>query len=52
MSLRPDDHRRKWNKDEYQRKALDRIQKIKKDDDGLWCFYDFYVSIIKNMILF
>lgn len=56
MSMRPDDHRRKWNKDEYQRKALDRIQKIKKgDEDGLWCFmislhvnnnkkHDFYFS--------
>lgn len=30
MSMRPDDHRRKWDKKEYERKALDRIQ---KDDD-------------------
>lgn len=30
MSQRPDDHRRKWDKKEYERKALDRIQ---KDDD-------------------
>lgn len=33
MSLRPDDFRRKWDKKEYERKALDRIQKIKKGDE-------------------
>ncbi|KAG5669130.1 hypothetical protein PVAND_017026 [Polypedilum vanderplanki] len=32
MSMRPDDHRKKWDKKEYERKALDRIQKIKKDE--------------------
>ncbi|CAG9810342.1 unnamed protein product [Chironomus riparius] len=32
MSTRPDDHRRKWDKKEFERKALDRIQKIKKDE--------------------
>jgi U4/U6.U5 tri-snRNP component SNU23 len=31
MTMRPDDHRRKWDKKEYERKALDRIQKIKDD---------------------
>lgn len=29
--MRPDDHRRKWDKKEYERKALDRIY---KDQDG------------------
>lgn len=33
MSMRPDDHRKKWDRKEYERKALDRIQKLKKDDD-------------------
>lgn len=32
MSARPDDHRRKWDKKEFERKALDRIQKVKKDE--------------------
>lgn len=32
MSLRPDDHRRKWDRKEYERKAQDRIKS--KDDDG------------------
>lgn len=27
MSMRPDDHRRKWDKKEFERKALDRIYK-------------------------
>jgi len=31
-AMRPDDHRRKWDTKEFERKALDRIQKIKKDD--------------------
>lgn len=31
MAMRPDDHRRKWDKKEYERKALDRIY---KDQDG------------------
>lgn len=31
--MRPDDHRRKWDKKEFERKALDRIQKIKKNDE-------------------
>lgn len=31
MAMRPDDHRRKWDKKEFERKALDRIQKISKD---------------------
>jgi U4/U6.U5 tri-snRNP component SNU23 len=35
MSMRPDDHRRKWDKNEYERKALDRIQKIGKKDEEL-----------------
>lgn len=33
MSARPDDHRRKWDKKEFERKALDRIQKIKKNEE-------------------
>lgn len=33
MTMRPDDHRRKWDKKEYERKALDRIQKIGKPKD-------------------
>lgn len=32
MTTRPDDHRRKWDKKEFERKALDRIQKLKKDE--------------------
>jgi U4/U6.U5 tri-snRNP component SNU23 len=32
MSMRPDDHRRKWDRKEFERKALDRVQKAKKDD--------------------
>lgn len=31
--MRPDDHRRKWDKKEFERKALDRIQKIKKNEE-------------------
>ncbi|CRL07935.1 CLUMA_CG020971, isoform A [Clunio marinus] len=34
MSMRPDDHRRKWDKKEFERKALDRIQKINKNDEA------------------
>jgi hypothetical protein len=35
MTTRPeiDDHRRKWDKKEYERKALDRLQKIGTKDD-------------------
>lgn len=33
MSARPDDHRRKWDKKEFERKALDRIQKVKKTEE-------------------
>jgi U4/U6.U5 tri-snRNP component SNU23 len=32
MSLKPDDHRKKWDRKEFERKALDRIQTLKKDD--------------------
>ncbi|XP_031625963.1 zinc finger matrin-type protein 2 [Contarinia nasturtii] len=32
MSMRPDDHRRKWDRKEYERKAQDRLKA--KDDDG------------------
>ncbi|XP_070507907.1 zinc finger matrin-type protein 2 [Chironomus tepperi] len=32
MTTRPDDHRRKWDKKEFERKALDRIQKVKKEE--------------------
>lgn len=44
MSQRPDDHRRKWDRDEYQKRAVDRVrdEKVKKkakydsdeDDEG------------------
>ena len=33
MSTRPDDHRRKWDKKEFERKALDRVQKTKKNEE-------------------
>lgn len=33
MSMRPDDHRRKWDKKEYERKALDRVQKDEEKDE-------------------
>lgn len=41
MSMRPDDHRRKWDRDEYQKKAVDRVRdektkkkaKYESDDD-------------------
>lgn len=33
MSMRPDDHRRKWDRKEYERKAQDRL-KVKDDDDS------------------
>lgn len=32
MSLRPDDHRRKWDRSQYERIAQDRIKSLKKDD--------------------
>uniref|UniRef100_A0A336MHZ9 CSON001575 protein n=1 Tax=Culicoides sonorensis TaxID=179676 RepID=A0A336MHZ9_CULSO len=37
MSMRPDDHRRKWDKKEYERKALDRIYKEtdEKDEEAI-----------------
>lgn len=34
MSLRPDDHRRKWDRNEYERKAQDRIREKKQDESG------------------
>lgn len=35
MSLRPDDHRRKWDRSQYERLAQDRIrgQKAEKEDE-------------------
>lgn len=33
MSLRPDDHRRKWDRKEYERKAQDRLRS-KDDEEG------------------
>lgn len=33
MSMRPDDHRRKWDRTEYERKAQDRIKGDTKKDD-------------------
>lgn len=42
MSMRPDDHRRKWDKKEYERKALDRIYKDQDEKDGM--FYALYPS--------
>lgn len=32
-SLRPDDHRRKWDKAEYQRKAHDRKYNLQREDE-------------------
>lgn len=37
--MKPDDHRRKWDRKEYERKALDRIRSDKKDDDGLFFIF-------------
>lgn len=34
MSMRPDDHRRKWDRNEYERKAQDRIREKKPDESG------------------
>lgn len=34
MSMRPDDHRRKWDRNEYERKAQDRIREKKQDESG------------------
>lgn len=34
MSMRPDDHRRKWDRNEYERKAQDRIREKKQDEGG------------------
>lgn len=47
MTMRPDDHRRKWDKKEYERKALDRIQKIGTDDGKMekFCFSFIFVNI-------
>lgn len=33
MSMRPDDHRRKWDRTEYERKALDRAQKQREQHE-------------------
>lgn len=33
MSLRPDDHRRKWDRNQYERIAQDRIKGLSKEDD-------------------
>lgn len=48
--MRPDDHRRKWDKKEYERKALDRIQKIGTDDGKILFF--FYFCKHCNILLF
>lgn len=38
MSMRPDDHRRKWDKNEYQKKAQERLlnqaKGNEKNDEG------------------
>lgn len=34
MSMRPDDHRRKWDRSTYERQAQDRIKTLKKDEEG------------------
>lgn len=34
MSLRPDDHRRKWDRKEYERKAQDRVKATKEEDQS------------------
>lgn len=51
MSMKPDDHRRKWDRKEYEKKALDRIRSDKKDDDGLFLFFNQIKKIILNMLL-
>lgn len=33
MSMRPDDHRRKWDRSQYERLAQDRIKSLPKDED-------------------
>lgn len=41
MSQRPDDHRRKWDRSQYERLAQDRIRGQKgekEDEDGKLCF--------------
>lgn len=38
MSMRPDDHRRKWDKTEYQKKALERKLKFKDNKKKGICF--------------
>ena len=35
MSLRPDDHRRKWDRSEYQKLAQERLLHTGKEDDSL-----------------
>jgi len=35
MSMRPDDHRKKWNTKDYERKALDRIYKKEEDKEAM-----------------
>lgn len=34
MSIRPDDHRRKWDRKEYERKAQDRVKATKEEDQS------------------
>lgn len=35
MSMKPDDHRRKWDRKEYERKALDRkVASVKPEEEG------------------
>lgn len=41
MAQRPDDHRRKWDRSEYERLAQDRIRSTKEDDkeeDRKFCY--------------
>lgn len=34
MSMRPDDHRRKWDRADYERQAQDRIRSLKKEQEA------------------
>lgn len=47
MSMRPDDHRRKWDKAEFQRKAQERLNQAAngdKNDEGSYLPYFFFRS--------
>lgn len=50
MSMKPDDHRRKWDRKEYERKALDRkVASVKPEEEGKQFFLNgmFYDILVK-----